>query len=85
MEKNIRINGIKELTEKEQSIVNNLVNKKLDKIERQLKNDFDLTALVKAYEKEGKQKKYSVDYIFASFAKSVDEIQDPKEIELLGK
>ncbi len=62
MTNEIKINGIKELNEEEQSIVNKIVNHKLEKIERQIKNDFSLTALVKAYEKDGKQKKYSVDF-----------------------
>lgn len=62
MKKEVSINGIKELDEEEQSIVNNLVEKKLKKLERKIKEDFSLSALIKAYEKEGTQKKYSVDF-----------------------
>ncbi len=62
MKKELEINGINQLTEEDQSIVNKLVEKRLNKIERQIKNDFSLNVLIKEYEKDGKSKKYSVDF-----------------------
>ena len=61
MPEKITIKGIENLNEKEKSIVQNLVNKRFLKIERQTKNETSIKVVVKEYEKEGNRKKYSVD------------------------
>ena len=65
----ITIKGIDQLSEKERSIVKNLVNKRFDKIERETRNETSIKVVVKEYDKEGKRKKYSVDITVTSATK----------------
>ena len=56
----IQIIGIKDLDEMEIESVNRLANRYYGKIQREIKNITSLTVHIKGYEKEGRQKKYSV-------------------------
>ena len=56
----IQITGIKDLDEMEIESVNRLANRYYPKIQREIKNITSLTVHIKSYEKQGREKKYSV-------------------------
>ncbi|MAH02021.1 MAG: hypothetical protein QF798_02265 [Candidatus Woesearchaeota archaeon] len=56
----IQITGIKDLDEMEIESVNRLANRYYSKIQREIKNITSLTVHIKSYEKQGREKKYSV-------------------------
>ncbi len=56
----IQIAGIKDLDEMEIESVNRLANRYYGKIQREIKNITSLAIHIKSYEKQGRQKKYSV-------------------------
>ena len=56
----IQIIGIKDLDEMEVESVNRLANRYFGKIQRQIKKINSLAVHIKSYDKEGRQKKYSV-------------------------
>ncbi|MCH8328792.1 MAG: hypothetical protein IIB81_00175 [Nanoarchaeota archaeon] len=56
----IQIIGIKDLDEMEIESVNRIANRYYGKIQREIKNIASLTIHIKSYEKQGRQKKYSV-------------------------
>jgi len=56
----IQIIGIKDLDEMEIEAVNRLANRYYGKIQREIKNLTSLAIHIKSYEKEGREKKYSI-------------------------
>ena len=57
----LQTKGMELLSEKEKQIADRLLNEYYEKIKRQIKNDFTLKVNFKEYEKDGKNKKYSID------------------------
>ncbi len=56
----MQIKGAEILNEKERQIADKLLNEYYEKIKRQIKKDFTLKIDFKEYEKDGKNKKYSI-------------------------
>jgi len=56
----IQIIGIKDLDEMEVDAVNRLANRYYSKIQREIKNLTSLAIHIKSYDKEGREKKYSI-------------------------
>lgn len=56
----IQIIGIKDLDEMEIEAVNRLANRYYGKIQREIKNLTSLAIRIKSYDKEGREKKYSI-------------------------
>lgn len=57
----IKLVGAEFLTIKERQIADNLIKEYSEKIQRQIKNEFTFKIHFKEYEKDGKNKKYSID------------------------
>jgi hypothetical protein len=57
---NVQIIGTKELDEMEIEAINRIASRYYPKVERELKNEIKLVIQVKAYNKLGSQKKYSL-------------------------
>ncbi len=56
----IQIIGIKDLDHMEVEAVNRIINRHYGKIQREIKNIVSVVVLIKSYEKEGRQRKYSI-------------------------
>lgn len=56
----IQVIGIKDLDDMEIDAVNRLADRYYQKVQREIKNEVSLVIHIKSYEKEGRQRKYSV-------------------------